>query len=166
MKRVGELDFPRELVTLAHQVADERIKRNAGNPDAYYHRGEDNGRINYIGALGEIVVRWWCDTTGRKYTASPLLDEKPVVDCDIVINGNRIDIKTTSRPNAVYVNHRAHRNTRKVNDGVLFVLIENSLPHFAQLFYATHAEVSAWPVEKLKYTEAFCWNGDLNEVLK
>lgn len=150
MIQLATVDVPVFLHMQAAHIACERTKRNAHITDPYYNRGDLSQYLDYVGILAELAVRWWCDTNGIRYEATPILAESPISEYDIRFNGVTYDVKGMDSPKKVYVNERAH--IKKKCESYLFVLLENNA---ATIFKATYTEVDRWPVKQLAYTPAY-----------
>lgn len=156
MRRRAEVQVPAFLCEQARALAAERSKRNASNPDPYYYRPRAE-RLDYLGVLGELLVRWWCDTTGTHYEAAPLLAPHPVHGWDLRIDGRTFDVKTTESMARVYVNERAHN--RKPVDAYLFVHLHDGV---GTIYEVPYTEVTGWKLERLAFTPARVWTGHLS----
>lgn len=141
----------------AHAIAQERQKKNAelmkATRGSQFDRGvKGNFEVDYKGILGELIARDYLETSGIEFQYGELIQDKPVKEADITINGLRYDVKAKlNRGNLIEVNKRAHEKGADLIDAYWFVNIDES--SCAALFKTVYYDdVSKW---RLHYYEKY-----------
>ena len=153
--------YPSTFIGLSDELAKVRSMLSADvyNKNTEKYRGNQEHEIQSLGIFAELVARHILDNNkGVKYKAAPLVEDRPVVEADIIMQGigelNYIDVKgVRSNGNALRVNYKAHNNTKKKVTHYLFVQPLNGL--YARFCWFTHKQVSDWTVVMSTYTECY-----------
>ena len=153
--------YPSSFIGLSDELAKVRSMLSA---DVYSkgtdkYRGKQEHSIQQLGIFAELIARHIMDNNkGVRYKAAALIDKKPVVEADIIMQGvgeiNYIDVKgVRSEGNALRVNFKAHNNPKKKVTHYLFIQPLSGL--YARFCWATHKQVSEWDVVISTYTECY-----------
>jgi Holliday junction resolvase-like predicted endonuclease len=153
--------YPSSFIGLSDELAKVRSMLSA---DVYHknsekYRGKQEHSIQQLGIFAELIARHIMDNNkGVKYKVAALIDKKPVVEADIIMQGvgeiNYIDVKgVRSEGNALRVNFKAHNNPKKKVTHYLFIQPLNGL--HARFCWITHEQVSGWDVVLSTYTECY-----------
>ena len=153
--------YPSTFIGLSDELAKVRsmMSSDVYNENTEKYRGKQEHSIQSLGIIAELIGRHLMENNkGIRYKAAPLIEKRPVVDADIVMEGigelNYIDVKgVRSNGNALRVNFKAHNNTQKKVTHYLFVQPLNSL--YARFCWFTHKEVGKWTVVMSTYTECY-----------
>ena len=127
-------------------------------------RGDKEQDISYKGVLGEIASRFYHAKEGVKAIWSPIVDTQPVVGADAILDGSKIDVKTTEKyygamnnpSKSLQVNKPSHDNTSKSVDEYHFIKVCDKT-ETAEVYVVDHAEVDNWEVKSKDsdYYEAY-----------
>jgi len=120
--------YPSTFIKLSDELAKVRsmLSANVYNKNTEKYRGDKEHKIQQLGIFAELVARHILDNNnGVKYEAAPLIDEKPVVEADIILQGigelNYIDVKGVSTGgDTLRVNYKqdfAGLNTKMLHSG-------------------------------------------------
>tara|TARA_R110000824_G_scaffold1834_7_gene9117 strand:+ start:993 stop:1502 length:510 start_codon:yes stop_codon:yes gene_type:complete len=153
--------YPSSFIGLSDELAKVRSMLSA---DVYSkgtdkYRGEQEHSIQQLGIFAELIARHIMDNNRTiRYKAAALIEKKPVVDADIIMQGvdeiNYIDVKgVRSEGNALRVNFKAHNNIQKKVTHYLFIQPLNGLE--ARFCWFTHKEVGDWDVVTSTYTDCY-----------
>lgn len=139
---------------MADIVAKKRVESNNATRKANQDAGAaGNYSRDYCGALAEIVARQWLESQGVLLetqgvsAASALVSDRPDKRVDLVVNGCRIDIKS-SRPdnNSLTINRDQHLKRKPSPDSYFPCLFDASGEYVSLMALIPHAEVSEWSV--------------------
>ena len=153
--------YPSTFIGLSDELAKVRSMLSADvyNENTEKYRGDKEHKIQSLGIFAELVARHILDNNkGVKYKAAPLIESRPVVEADIIMQGieeyNYIDVKgVRSNGNTLRVNYKAHNNTNKKITHYLFIQPLNPLN--ARFGWATYEDVSKWDVVMSTYTKCY-----------
>ena len=153
--------YPSTFIGLSDELAKVRSMLSADvyNENTEKYRGNQEHKIQSLGIFAELVARHVLDNNkGVKYKAAPLIEKRPVVEADIVMEGigelNYIDVKgVKSDGNALRVNFKAHNNINKRVTHYMFIQPLN--PLYARFCWFKHNEVSNWDVVMSTYTKCY-----------
>jgi len=153
--------YPSTFIKLSDELAKVRsmLSANVYNKNTEKYRGDKEHKIQQLGIFAELVARHILDNNnGVKYEAAPLIDEKPVVEADIILQGigelNYIDVKGVSTGgDALRVNYKAHNNPNKKITHYLFIQPINAI--YARFCWFKHEDVTQWTVVMSTYTECY-----------
>ena len=153
--------YPSTFIGLSDELAKVRSMLSADvyNPNTEKYRGDQEHQIQSLGIFAELVARHLMENNkGIRYKAAPIIESRPVVEADIVIEGldeyNYVDVKgIKSAGNALRVNFKAHNNPKKKITHYLFIQPLNGL--YARFCWFTHEQVSKWTVVMSTYTECY-----------
>tara|TARA_R100000655_G_scaffold101275_2_gene146276 strand:+ start:8141 stop:8650 length:510 start_codon:yes stop_codon:yes gene_type:complete len=153
--------YPSTFIGLSDELAKVRsmLSSSVYNKNTEKYRGEQEHSIQRLGIFAELIARHLMENNrGIKYKAAPLLEERPVVEADIVMEGigelNYIDVKgVRSGGNTLRVNFKAHNNPQKKITHYLFIQPLNAL--YARFCWFTHKDVDEWDVVMSTYTDCY-----------
>jgi len=153
--------YPSTFIKLSDELAKVRSMLSADvyNENTEKYRGSQEHSIQSLGIFAELVARHILDNNkGVKYEAAPLIEKRPVVSADIIMQGigelNYIDVKgVKSNGNALRVNFKAHNNNKKKVTHYLFIQPLN--PLYARFCWFKHEEVSNWDLVMSTYTKCY-----------
>ena len=153
--------YPSTFIKLSDELAKVRsmLSANVYNKNTEKYRGDKEHKIQQLGIFAELVARHILDNNnGVKYEAAPLIDEKPVVEADIILQGigelNYIDVKGVSTGgDTLRVNYKAHNNPNKKITHYLFIQPINAI--YARFCWFKHEDVTQWTVVMSTYTECY-----------
>ena len=153
--------YPSTFIGLSDELAKVRsmLSANVYNKNTEKYRGNQEHEIQSLGIFAELVARHILDNNnGVKYKAAPLVEDKPVVEADIIMQGigelNYIDVKgVKSKGNTLRVNFKAHNNTNKKVTHYLFIQPLNAL--YARFCWYKHEDVSDWDIVMSTYTKCY-----------
>ena len=153
--------YPSTFIKLSDELAKVRSMLSADvyNKNTEKYRGKQEHSISQLGIFAELIARHLMENNnGIKYKAALLLEERPVVEADIIMQGigemNYIDVKgVRSGGNTLRVNFKAHNNPKKKITHYLFIQPLNAL--YARFCWFTHEQVSEWTVVMSTYTECY-----------
>ena len=154
--------YPYVLHTIAEDI---HIVRTNSMLDTYKGKAAVGAKrqkeVNVQGLLAELIAWHYYECKEQKYSAPPLLDDKPIVGADIIVGELKIDVKYIP-PYARYLmlNYDSHFNQEKKIDGYLFVQPLHRLNYgeaIAKVWYYTHKEVDSWKVQTHR-TKVLCQN--------
>ncbi len=153
--------YPSTFIKLSDELAKVRSMLSADvyNKNTEKYRGKQEHSISQLGIFAELIARHLMENNnGIKYKAALLLEERPVVEADIIMQGigemNYIDVKgVRSGGNTLRVNFKAHNNPKKKITHYLFIQPLNAL--YARFCWFTHKQVSEWTVVMSTYTECY-----------
>ena len=153
--------YPSTFIGLSDELAKVRsmMSSDVYNENTEKYRGKQEHSIQSLGIFAELIGRHLMENNkGVKYKAAPLIEKRPVVAADIIMEGvgelNYIDVKgVRSNGNTLRVNFKAHNNPKKKVTHYLFVQPLNGL--YARFCWFTHKEVSEWSVMMSTYTECY-----------
>ena len=153
--------YPSTFIKLSDELAKVRSMLSADvyNKNTEKYRGKQEHSISQLGIFAELIARHLMENNkGIRYKAAPLLEERPVVEADLIMEGigelNYIDVKgVKSEGNALRVNFKAHNNPQKKVTHYLFIQPLNGL--HARFCWFTHKNVSEWDVVKSTYTDCY-----------
>ncbi len=153
--------YPSTFIKLSDELAKVRSMLSADvySKDSEKYRGKQEHSISQLGIFAELIARHLMENNkGIKYKAAPLLEERPVVDADLIMQGigefHYIDVKgVRSEGDALRVNFKAHNNPQKKVTHYLFIQPLNAL--YARFCWFTHEQVSKWDVVMSTYTECY-----------
>lgn len=123
-----------------------------------FDRGDKNMYVEQIGILGELIARDYLFSKEIHFVYSPLIQQAPAKEADIIVDGVRFDVKTSvwdERYDNVLVNAEAHQKGRGVIDWYWFVVIDFNMGTTARSFRVPYSQVDLWPSKVFKYTEAY-----------
>lgn len=138
--------YPTYLKQAAQEIAKIRVQKNTisrqNNPQ--YNRGDKDIYVDTIGILGEMLAQQLFFENGQRYTATPIVSEKPETGPDITTDEMTIDVKTTEKP-YLTVNYDAHNNKSKDISHYLFVIL---LPNntFITKFFKKQ-KIDSWEIK-------------------
>ena len=91
--------YPSTFIKLSDELAKVRSMLSADvyNKNTEKYRGKQEHSISQLGIFAELIARHLMENNnGIKYKAAPLLEERPVVEADIIMQGigemNYIDV--------------------------------------------------------------------------
>ena len=153
--------YPSTFIGLSDELAKVRsmLSANVYNKNTEKYRGNQEHEIQSLGIFAELVARHILDNNnGVKYKAAPLVEDKPVVEADIIMQGigelNYIDVKgVKSKGNTLRVNFKAHNNPNKKVTHYLFIQPLNAL--YARFCWYKHEDVSDWDIVMSTYTKCY-----------
>jgi|TARA_R100001163_G_C5067712_1_gene207067 hypothetical protein len=153
--------YPSTFIKLSDELAKVRsmLSANVYNKNTEKYRGDKEHKIQQLGIFAELVARHILDNNnGVKYEAAPLIDKKPVVEADIILQGigelNYIDVKGVSTGgDTLRVNYKAHNNPNKKITHYLFIQPINAI--YARFCWFKHEDVTQWTVVMSTYTECY-----------
>lgn len=137
---------------------------------SYIREAKPNARIGsdemeiesgVIGAKGELIASHFLFTKGIDHELNTLLDDKPVCDYDIMINGKKVDVKTVPHYGKfLLVDVDAH--FKKVMDYYLFVkAMENNT---AEIWLISYSTVNSWKRKQFGNRSSIC--AEINDINK
>lgn len=155
----NKIYYPQFINQASQIIGARRSERNGSrNQSGEYSRGDRNVDLDVLGVKAEMIAEFLMSVNKRKYKASPLITDHPMIEADLLIEGGiggkyiSVDVKGM-QPNAkrFTVNEKAHFKKRP--DYYLFIE-----PHskFAFYWWFKSEEVDEWNVEQLTYTTAYC----------
>ncbi len=130
---------------MAEIVGKQRVESNNSTRKPNQDAGAaGNYSRDYYGSLAEIVVRQWLEAQGV-ITASALVSDRPDKQADLVLNGYRIEVKS-SRPgyNALAINQEQHLTRTPPANYYLPCLFDAAGESIAIMSLVPHREVSDW----------------------
>ena len=153
--------YPSTFIKLSDELAKVRSMLSADvyNKNTEKYRGKQEHSISQLGIFAELIARHLMENNnGIKYKAAPLLEERPVVEADLIMQGigemNYIDVKgVKSEGNALRVNFKAHNNPKKKVTHYLFIQPLNAL--YARFCWVTHEDVTKWDLVMSTYTKCY-----------
>lgn len=153
--------YPSTFIRLSDELAKVRSMLSADvyNINTEKYRGDQEHKIQSLGIFAELVGRHLMENNkGIRYKAAPLIEKRPVVEADLVIEGigeyNYVDVKgVKSNGNALRVNFKAHNNPKKKITHYLFIQPLNGV--HARFCWFTHEEVSKWTVVISSFTDCY-----------
>jgi hypothetical protein len=153
--------YPSTFIGLSDELAKVRSMLSADvyNKKTEKYRGSQEHTIQSLGIFAELVARHILENNkGVRYKAAPLIEKRPVVDADIVMEGieefNYIDVKgVRSGGDVLRVNFKAHNNTQKKVTHYLFIQPLN--PLYARFCWFKHEDVTDWNVVMSTYTKCY-----------
>jgi hypothetical protein len=154
-----KVDVPVWVSNLSYELADSRTKLSASyyKKDTDKYRGKQEKEISVLGIKAELIVRhiiWEKSNVSHAYFA-PMINTEPVVGADLVMGGEKYDIKGAMRDKKyLMVNYDAHNNPNKVIDWYVFVIFGDK---DAQIKKVSHSDVSKWQVVDSTYTKVYRW---------
>jgi len=137
--------YPSTFIKLSDELAKVRsmLSANVYNKNTEKYRGDREHKIQQLGIFAELVARHILDNNnGVKYEAAPLIDEKPVVEADIILQGI-----------GELNNYKAHNNPNKKITHYLFIQPINAI--YARFCWFKHEDVTQWTVVMSTYTECY-----------
>jgi hypothetical protein len=152
-----KVTVPMWVSNLSIELAESRSKISANiyNQGTDKYRGDKESTISTLGVKAELVVRYvmWEKTNVTNAYFAPMIDTKPVVGADMVVNGETYDIKGVERDKGyLMVNYDAHNNPKKICDWYVFVIFDK---YHAEIKKVSHTEVSRWYVADSTYTKVY-----------
>ena len=153
--------YPSTFIRLSDELAKVRSMLSADvyNINTEKYRGDQEHKIQSLGIFAELVGRHLMENNkGIRYKAAPLIEKRPVVEADLVIEGigeyNYVDVKgVKSNGNALRVNFKAHNNPKKKITHYLFIQPLNGV--HARFCWFTHEQVSKWTVVISSFTDCY-----------
>lgn len=153
--------YPSTFIRLSDELAKVRSMLSADvyNINTEKYRGDQEHKIQSLGIFAELVGRHLMENNkGIRYKAAPLIENRPVVEADLVIEGigeyNYVDVKgVKSNGNALRVNFKAHNNPKKKITHYLFIQPLNGV--HARFCWFTHEQVSKWTVVISSFTDCY-----------
>ena len=82
--------YPSTFIRLSDELAKVRSMLSADvyNPDTEKYRGDQEHKSQSLGIFAELVARHLMENNkGVRYKAAPIIESRPVVEADIVIEG-------------------------------------------------------------------------------
>ena len=153
--------YPSTFIKLSDELAKVRSMLSADvyNKNTEKYRGSQEHSIQSLGIFAELVARHILDNNRRVfYEAAPLIETRPVVDADIIMQGidelNYIDVKgVKSKGDTLRVNYKAHNNPNKKVTHYLFIQPLNAL--YARFCWYKYEDVNDWDVVMSTYTKCY-----------
>lgn len=153
--------YPSTFIGLSDELAKVRSMLSADvyNKNTEKYRGNQEHEIRSLGIFAELVARHILDNNkGVKYKAAPLVEDRPVVEADIIMQGigelNYIDVKgVRSKGNALRVNFKAHNNPKKKVTHYLFIQPLNAL--YARFCWYKYEDINDWDIVMSTYTKCY-----------
>ena len=153
--------YPSTFIKLSDELAKVRSMLSAKvyNKNTEKYRGKQEHSIQQLGIFAELIARHLMENNnGIRYKAAPLLEERPVVDADLIMQGvgelYYIDVKGVKTGGDVLrVNFKAHNNPNKKVTYYLFIQPLNAL--YARFCWVPYEDVSKWPIVMSTYTECY-----------
>ena len=152
-----KVSVPVWVSNLSVELAESRsrISANIYNKDTDKYRGDKEKAISVLGIKAELIIRhvmWEKSNVTYAYFA-PMIDTKPVVGADMVVNGETYDIKGSNKKKGyLMVNYDAHNNPEKICDWYVFVIFGDN---DAMIKKISHSDVSKWEVVDSTYTKIY-----------
>lgn len=150
-----KINYPKDFINLlAREISTARSKLTSYKPGTEQDRGEDEGRVSYLGVKAELVARWWLlglpNNNKDNFRWSPIIDTKPFPGPDLDICTKLYDIKGRKDNNSpFFINAESHQNPSKRVDTYLFITIpEDSDTAYIHLF--EYDAVSKWTLKQSK----------------
>ena len=106
--------------------------------------------------MGELIVRHFFEENKIKNTFNPIIDIKPIQDCDVITEQGRYDIKALKDTNQYFlVNEAAHNNKKKreLITHYLFVIIKTN--NEANIISFSKKEIDGWDIVESRYTKVY-----------
>lgn len=167
IKKKFDLDLPDWCWKVIKELALELSILRTKMSENVYAKGTDKWRgdkeqdISYKGMLGEIASRFYHAKKGTKAIWSPAVDTQPVVGPDAILDGSKIDVKTTEKyygsanntSKSLQVNKPSHDNTSKSVDEYHFIKVWDKTEE-ATVYVVDHSEVDNWEV-KSKHSDYY-----------
>ena len=153
--------YPSTFIGLSDELAKVRSMLSADvyNINTEKYRGDQEHKIQSLGIFAELVGRHLMENNkGIRYKAAPLIESRPVVEADLVIEGigeyNYVDVKgVKSNGDALRVNFKAHNNIKKKVTHYLFIQPLSGV--HARFCWFTHEQVSKWDVVISSFTDCY-----------
>lgn len=157
----GVFPYPPMFKELADELAFLRSKMSK---DVYKkgtdkYRGEREQEISSRGIIGELIARDYLSLRPVRYSAAKLVDFKPLVEPDIIMQTDigmaKIDVKCSKiEATSFMINQSAHENEKKQMDFYWFVKLE---PNFeASHYLVKDTEVTQdWKIKEMPYTNVY-----------
>ena len=151
-----EIEFPSYFTGLAKDicVARSAISKNVYRRGTERYRGKQEFEISYMGVLAELISRHYCYEYGIAADFAPIVDKKPVVGADLIVNEVRIDVKgVPPKRTKLWVNANSHENRNKKIDVYWFIhLITNTK---ANNYVVSWDDVNSWSKVFSTYTMVY-----------
>jgi hypothetical protein len=139
---------------MAKELGQVRTELKNKNRKKKHDRGKLNEKSDEGGVLGELVGRHYVCCKGLEHKCAPLISlDGPVSRPDITVGSCTIDCKLVRDQPDCLVNVDAHNDPKKKVSHYLFVKLTAGQCS-ADIFMASHAEVSKWPKKWCKYSDA------------
>lgn len=158
--------YPKCFVDLSDELAHLRTfhSKSVYKKGTEKHRGKQEHSISMLGILAELIARHHFEESDLDFEVAKLVDEKPIVGADIILNGlgteYLIDVKgVKSKSEYLRVNYKAHNNTNKIITHYFF--IQPITRTKANYCWVPHNELNSWEIVDSTYTK--CYQKKINE---
>jgi hypothetical protein len=154
IEKKGHIEYPSWINELAEIVGESRKQKNFVLYTTTRGAGEWTDAVHPLGVKGELIFAAYLYKLGIPHETNTLLDENPVIECDIMVLDKRIEVKTL-RPDGwdLLVRVKSHNNPEKKIDSYVFIqIIDDSN---ARYWIFKHEEVSTWKIKNTKYNDNY-----------
>ena len=151
-----EIEFPSYFAGLAKDicVARSAISKNVYRRGTERYRGKQEFEISYMGVLAELISRHYCYEYGIEAYFAPIVDKKPVVGADVIVNDVRIDVKgVPPKRSKLWVNANSHENSNKKIDVYWFIHLTGETK--ANNYIVSWEDVNKWHKTYSTYTMVY-----------
>lgn len=155
IEKTGVIEYPDFINDVSVYIGKLRdlfnFKLNQNSPS--YKRGEHTEFVNILGVKGELIFSNYLHQNNIDHCLGTLLSHSPLVTCDMIVNGKRIDIKTI-RADAqdLLVNKQAHEKLKGI-DTYVFVQVQDN--NKAQYWVHKYGEINDWKIKNVGYSDAY-----------
>jgi hypothetical protein len=156
-KTRGSFYYPPLINEQALYIGGLRDTVNLYTSERHPKFARPNLKVSQLGCKCEMIAQYFFWSHKYKYDATQMLGVDPIKDCDIKVNGMRIDVKgLPSNLDKVRVNERAH-NKDKNTSHYLFVRPDDDTLdcQMAEWWLYSHEEVTKWDLVDLKFSKAY-----------
>lgn len=102
---------------------------------------EEEIKIDVMGIKGEIIASHFLFSRGVEHQMNKLVDDKPISDYDIMINGKKIDVKSVPfYGKLLLVDYDSHK--KKKMDYYMFIKIHQN--NTAEIWLISYKTVGSW----------------------
>lgn len=150
-----QTDYPKILEPVAEVIGLQRIKANVelNKKVKRYQRGDKDPAIAKLGVLCELIFSYYLDENDIDHTLNKLLDDKPVVGFDIMINENAFDVKgIPTGKNRFLVNEEAHNKNKGID---YYAFVRPNANYTADIWVYSKNEISSWEVINAGFSNAY-----------
>jgi len=154
IEKHGHIEFPFWVNELAYIVGECRKNKSFELYTTTRGAGEWTDAVHPLGVKGELIFSVYLYKLGIPHTTNTLLDDNPVIECDMMVMGKRVEIKTL-RPDGwdLFVRVGSHHNQDKKIDSYVFVQIIDDTN--ARYWIFKYDEVSTWKRKTTIYNENY-----------
>jgi hypothetical protein len=150
-----ETSYPPYIHEVSKIIGDLRVESNKELSAAVpkYSRGERESQVNALGVACEMIFSSYLTMQGVNHVVNKMLDDKPVVGYDILIDGMAFDVKGVRPDRDMFlVNYEAHNKPKGID---YYAFVRPSKFYKADIWIISKDEVSTWPYKHMGYTNAY-----------